>query len=269
MNRTFTKLVFISTFIASLGSMAAEEGTFSSGLADENDALAAISNDIADNIFGKDDRKPITTHDYPWSPIGYLSTGCTGTLVSKDMVVTAAHCVLDGKGATAKPVWGITFSPNRINGVAADTSGINWMWYGTNDPDKFRENDWALIRLVNPLGSKYGWMGTKDRSDIDRVTIAGYSADYMSGKTATANIGCYVKKRDGNIWNHDCDTTRGSSGGPMFTMLNNAPEILGINVAERRNGGETSLTLSEYSEKNANISIPTKMFLAKLKEMVK
>jgi hypothetical protein len=55
----------------------------------------------------------------------------------------------------------------------------------------------------------------------------------------------------------------------MFTMLNNAPEILGINVAERRNGGETSLTLPEYTEKNANISIPTKMFLAKLKEMVK
>lgn len=268
MKATMTKCFFAAAMTVAFASMAAEEGTFSSHFVDEKEAFFALGGEL-DNIFGPDNRTPITTNAYPWSPIGYLSTGCTGTLVSKDMVVTAAHCVITGAGATAKPVWDITFSPNRINGVANDTSGINWMWYGTNDPNKFREHDWALIRLTNPLGNKYGWMGTKTREDIDRVTIAGYSGDYNSGRTATANIGCYVKKRSGNLWLHDCDTTRGSSGGPMFTMLNNSPEILGINVSERRNGGEVSLTLPEYAEKNANISIPTKMFLEKLKEMIK
>lgn len=268
MKKVINQWLVAATFAVAFSGMAAEDGTFPSRHVDEKDVYAALS-EITDNIFGKDDRTPITTNDYPWRTIGYLSTGCTGTLVSRDMVVTAAHCVIKGTGADAKPVWDITFSPNRINGVAAHTSRINWMWYGTNDPKKFRHEDWALLRLVDPLGDKYGWMGTKTREDIDRVTIAGYSADYNNGKTGTANIGCYIKKRKDNRWLHDCDTTRGSSGGPVFTMIDNAPFILGLNVSERRNGGDKSLTLPAYTEERANIAIPTKMFLAKLKEMVK
>jgi V8-like Glu-specific endopeptidase len=36
------------------------------------------------NVFGVDDRTPMESTKYPWSAIGKLSTGCTGTLVVSD-----------------------------------------------------------------------------------------------------------------------------------------------------------------------------------------
>ncbi len=33
------------------------------------------------NIFGKDDRIPVTSTEYPWRAIGKISNGCTGALI--------------------------------------------------------------------------------------------------------------------------------------------------------------------------------------------
>ena len=122
------------------------------------------------------------------------------------------------------------------------------------------------MRVKENIGDTYGWMGV-DTADYDDVTLAGYSDDFKSGQTAGVHVGCKIKKRLPSFWLHDCDNTRGASGGPMFIIKDKVPYIVAINVAEYRDGGEKSLYLTEYEEKHANIAVPASVFLAELKKI--
>ncbi|MGD2133588.1 MAG: trypsin-like serine protease, partial [Maricaulaceae bacterium] len=57
---------------------------------------------IIDAFGGQDDRQLLDTTVYPWNAIGALSyadgSGCTGSLVAPDVVLTAAHCVYTEDG---------------------------------------------------------------------------------------------------------------------------------------------------------------------------
>ncbi len=214
------------------------------------------------NIFGKDDREAVTSTDAPWRMVGYFSNGCTATLVTKNLIVTAAHCIFDEKGE----LLALTFYPNMVSNYARMSSGAAHTWWGTKDPQNNRGEDWAIIRLKDNLGDSYGWMATTDDKQASTVTLVGYSDDFLNGKTASTHIGCTIREKLPAFWLHDCDGTRGSSGGPLFYMKDNQPYIVGVQVAEYRNGGETSLAVSEYSKDYANIGVPAGKFIAKLKE---
>ena len=224
------------------------------------------------NVFGVDERQEVTTGSYPWRAIGLVSTGCTGTLVSRDLVVTAAHCVIDPSTKTLRKGLGY-FYPNHKNGSHKDQSWITHIWWGTTDPAAHRGLDWALLRLQQPLGDSYGWLGvhaTTTSSFPDRLTVVGYSGDFHDGDTAGVDHNCHVRGRNesSGVILHDCDMTRGASGGPALRLLNNKLTIYGINVAEKRDQGDTSLHLEDYDSNHANIAIPSQGFLQQLKQLL-
>lgn len=218
------------------------------------------------NVFGKDDRKPLLSHQYPWTTVGYLTNGCTATLVSRDIILTAAHCLYDPK--TFKLRSWVAFYPNRIY---KDRSSVSYklvrVWAGSNKPRQNSRLDWAFAKLSAPAGDKYGWMGVTP-NEVNTITLAGYSGNFNEGRTGSVHQNCQVRKRLNGYFYHDCDMGRGASGGPIFYMRDGKAYIVGVNIGEYRNKGEVSLKVKSYEDAHANIAVPSGNFLKQLAEVI-
>jgi protease YdgD len=217
-------------------------------------------------IIGDDNRVPMLSREYPWSTIGRIqgttteakSYHCTGTLIAEDLVLTNAHCVIDSE--THQMSRKIAFLPNVINGKPASEEDIAFaegVIYGTDftaDEITNQTEDWAIIKLNKPIGRKYGYLGwrnlpvSKMINNRKKFIFVGYSGDYPNpskkgyeflsagaGWTASFQDGCSIVSEERYILYHDCDTTGGSSGGPIIGWINGKPYIVALNNAEIKN----------------------------------
>jgi Trypsin len=209
-----------------------------------------------------DERTPMKSRSYPWSAIGRLQIGedahCTATLINENWILTNAHCVIDEKShkITSKS---LTFLPNLIDGKLeseADRSNIIYVIAGTDfsDTDKPpHPEDWALLKLDQPLGKKYGTIGLKSIPtslmirNTKKFTLAGYSFDFPNTKkypdfsagpsfTAGVHEGCsFIGEQSDKVLLHNCDMRGGSSGGAIVAWIDEKPYIVAISNAEFAN----------------------------------
>ncbi|MBV6625978.1 MAG: trypsin-like serine protease [Rivularia sp. (in: Bacteria)] len=217
-------------------------------------------------IFAEDNRRPMLSRDYPWAAIGRIegvkaegkekvSYHCTGSLITEDIVLTNAHCVVDPY--THEVSKEIKFRPNLINGSSKDdndTAVVKKIIAGTNfkeaNPSK---NDWAVVKIDKPLGKKYGhfgWVSLPTSTMLKhpkKFRMIGYSRDFPTsetlkafpylkageGLTAGVHDGCSILKEENGSLSHDCDTTGGSSGDPIVAQIKGKYYIIALNNAER------------------------------------
>ena len=191
-------------------------------------------------VIGADNRTTISSpRTYPYSAIAYMQVkarcGCewsgSGFMVSKDCLMTGAHCVACTKhGDTACKIT-MYFGYKSNKNYLLKYDGATTYWYGTNfrDSQGTYNTDWdyAYVHLEKNVGDTTGWFGLTAMSDSSLRTSYLEVAGYRHGKLKTSR-GSITSIRDLSVY-HSADTEPGNSGCPIFTDDYYA---VAINVAE-------------------------------------
>lgn len=201
-------------------------------------------------IFGRDDRDATHYNDgWPWVAIGRLDLRagghCSGTLIERNLVLTAAHCLSDNRGGLIDPTE-LTFSAGYKGGLSRARAGVqkihmhpDFRFDGRGHPEVLAL-DWAVLELDRQLYDG-GWLRPVPLAPALRVrraiaeqpelAQAGYSGD--RDKDLTRNRRCTADglADNGAILLHHCDATFGDSGSPILMDTEDGYMIAGIHVA--------------------------------------
>ncbi|HOT82160.1 MAG TPA: trypsin-like serine protease [Candidatus Defluviicoccus seviourii] len=217
---------------------------------------AAAEKELLPGIGALDRRVPIESTAWPWAAIGRLNTStgryCTATLIARDAVVTAAHCVHD-------PRTGRRVRPSTLHFLAGYQRGTHVAHAVARSiqvaaPDRTGEaagidrvaDDWAIVTLAAPLSVRPIPVRRTEGEETGAVPKgsllrAGYSQDRPH--LLAVHEGCSVKQSlaHGRVWLTDCDATRGDSGSPVLVRRGDTVDLVGITAAVT--GGDTTGSL--------------------------
>ncbi len=198
---------------------------------------------IHDHFFGHDDRVRVNDQDTPWRFIGRFvnnaGEACTATLIARNVIVTAAHCINTENGVTANGVF--TASNGGTAHTVAYMLNPRYDYHRFTTTDEIDGMDWALLRLDNPLGERVGFAGVRSitgqglpNAHAQNLLQAGFGWD--TGDTMAANINCHiVRVYNDDTFAHECDTTRGDSGSSFLVRDSDGYSVIGVDSNFRSN----------------------------------
>ncbi|NCN27814.1 trypsin-like serine protease [bacterium] len=250
-------------------------------------AKSAQRNNVLASTYGPIDRKT-QDHKEVWKSelrfIGKLTTPtndlCTASLISKNIIVTAAHCLVDPKeyqedGANKFSKGEFSFElPARRAHQSLKSRIIGQGHWGTLNRDNSPESmakDWALLELETPLGEG-GHFQLSDKLQFRHehlleqdLKIAGFSRKFSDLGELSLQDKCNIHLFKGNQIEHDCEAWFGDSGAPLYYCDEDTEQcfIVGIHINSRIKTKE----YESYSTDNTNIGIFFGAFFERFKEI--
>jgi len=174
---------------------------------------------------------------------------CTGTLIDKDLFLTANHCAGKCSGITVE--FGYLAS-TRVEVFPCQEIVES----GGNDYN----DDYFIIRLKGNPGVRWGWHTPSDKPLDSEAPLLMIHHPMATPMKVSMNNCAFVEEQDG-LLSHRCDTESGSSGSALLAPDFDHPEntrIVGVHTLGGCNSSETSFN-----------SGPSMRFLVKLSETLR
>ena len=238
-------------------------------------------------LIGSEGREESDTTRYPFTAIGYINFkdgedtyGCTGSMVSSNVVLTNGHCVFDqGKNkfyTDFKFSPGYQTSPGPLGEIA-----VKKVYVSTSYQKRKTDIDYGFLILDKHVGNQTGWLGVRTMEfswyRTNRFYVAGYGSNFglLSALISTQAVNtqaCQISRPTllGRALVHNCDTGPGNSGSPLFTYVNGIPYIVGVHFSGASGDQENAACAeSIWPGVCENYATKADIFLKVMKEIIK
>ncbi len=185
-----------------------------------------------------------TAEHVPWRAVGrvniattYATSMCTGTLIGEDLVLTAAHCVMNPRTGTAYQPAAVHFVAGWRRGqkvghskAAAITMHPDFVLGEQGIPERIAA-DLALIRLADPIPrakAPFFGMAPAPRPGTP-LTLISYRQDRPHA--LTRQKGCEIIGSRNAVMELSCNVTFGASGSPVFMSSGDEMRLVAVITA--------------------------------------